>query len=113
MFFRRGWRLPRAAASAESGEALTKMFLKPQHLHFVGVGGIGMSGIAEVLLELGFTISGSDLRLTATTEHLARLGATIFEGHRASNVAGARRSSARRCGRTIPKCWRPGGSRSR
>jgi UDP-N-acetylmuramate--alanine ligase len=90
MFFRRGCRLPRAAASAESGEALTKMFLKPQHLHFVGVGGIGMSGIAEVLLELGFTISGSDLRLTATTEHLARLGATIFEGHRASNVAGAR-----------------------
>jgi UDP-N-acetylmuramate--alanine ligase len=66
------------------------MFLKPQHLHFVGVGGIGMSGIAEVLLELGFTISGSDLKLTATTQHLARRGAAIFEGHAASNVDDAR-----------------------
>jgi len=66
------------------------MFLKPQHLHFVGVGGIGMSGIAEVLLELGFTISGSDVKLTATTDHLAMRGATIYEGHAASNVGSAR-----------------------
>jgi UDP-N-acetylmuramate--alanine ligase len=79
-----------AQASAEPGEALTKMFLKPQHMHFVGVGGIGMSGIAEVLLELGFPISGSDLKLTATTDHLARRGATIYEGHAVSNLGQAR-----------------------
>ena len=70
--------------------SVTKMFLKPQHLHFVGIGGIGMSGIAEVLLELGFTISGSDLRLTPITEHLAQRGAKIHEGHAASNVGEAK-----------------------
>jgi UDP-N-acetylmuramate--alanine ligase len=66
------------------------MFLKPQHLHFTGIGGIGMSGIAEVLLDLGFPISGSDLKLTPITERLAGLGATIHEGHAASNVGSAR-----------------------
>jgi UDP-N-acetylmuramate--alanine ligase len=66
------------------------MFLKPQHLHFIGIGGIGMSGIAEVLLDLGFTISGSDLKLTPLTERLASLGAIIYEGHAASNVGAAR-----------------------
>jgi UDP-N-acetylmuramate--alanine ligase len=66
------------------------MFLKPQHLHFTGIGGIGMSGIAEVLLELGFTISGSDLKLTPTTDRLARLGAKIYEGHDAANIDDAR-----------------------
>src|SRR5271165_4447265 len=66
------------------------MFFRPQHLHFAGIGGIGMSGIAEVLLNLGFTISGSDLKLSPTTEHLAALGATIFEGHAASNLGGAK-----------------------
>jgi UDP-N-acetylmuramate--alanine ligase len=66
------------------------MFFKRQHLHFTGIGGIGMSGIAEVLLNLGYTISGSDLKLTPITERLASLGALIFEGHAAANVAGAR-----------------------
>jgi len=66
------------------------MFFKPQHLHFVGIGGIGMSGIAEVLLNLGYEISGSDLKLSATTERLARLGARIYEGHAASNVGTAK-----------------------
>jgi UDP-N-acetylmuramate--alanine ligase len=66
------------------------MFFKPQHLHFTGIGGIGMSGIAEVLLNLGYQISGSDLKLTATTERLARLGARIAEGHHAANIAGAK-----------------------
>lgn len=65
------------------------MFFKPQRLHFAGIGGIGMSGIAEVLLNLGYTISGSDLRLSPITERLASLGAEIHEGHRAANVAGA------------------------
>jgi UDP-N-acetylmuramate--alanine ligase len=66
------------------------MFFSRQHLHFAGIGGIGMSGIAEVLLNLGYTISGSDLRLSPTTERLAHLGATIYEGHNAENVAGAK-----------------------
>jgi UDP-N-acetylmuramate--alanine ligase len=66
------------------------MFFRPQHLHFTGIGGIGMSGIAEVLLNLGYQISGSDLRLSATTERLAGMGARIFEGHATGNIAGAR-----------------------
>ena len=52
------------------------MFFRPQHLHFVGIGGIGMSGIAEVLLNLGYEISGSDLKLSPTTDRLASLGAS-------------------------------------
>lgn len=66
------------------------MFLSKQHLHFAGIGGIGMSGIAEVLLNLGYTISGSDLKLSPTTERLAQLGARVFEGHDAANVLGAK-----------------------
>ena len=66
------------------------MFFKIQHLHFVGIGGIGMSGIAEVLLNLGYQISGSDLKLSPTTDRLARLGARVSEGHAAANVAGAK-----------------------
>jgi UDP-N-acetylmuramate--alanine ligase len=66
------------------------MFFKIQHLHFVGIGGIGMSGIAEVLLNLGYEISGSDLKLSPTTERLARLGARISEGHAAAHVSGAK-----------------------
>src|SRR3954464_2890104 len=65
------------------------MFAKIQRVHFVGIGGIGMSGIAEVLLNLGFNGSGSDLRRSSVTERLAKLGATIHEGHRAENVTGA------------------------
>jgi UDP-N-acetylmuramate--alanine ligase len=66
------------------------MFFKPQRLHFTGIGGIGMSGIAEVLLNLGYEISGSDLKLSPTTDRLARLGAHIAEGHAAANLAGAK-----------------------
>jgi UDP-N-acetylmuramate--alanine ligase len=65
------------------------MFAKIQRIHFVGIGGIGMSGIAEVLLNLGYKVSGSDLRSSAVTERLAGLGAATFEGHRAENIAGA------------------------
>ncbi len=65
------------------------MFAKIQRIHFVGIGGIGMSGIAEVLLTLGYRVSGSDLRLSATTERLKKLGAEIFVGHVADNVHGA------------------------
>jgi UDP-N-acetylmuramate--alanine ligase len=65
------------------------MFAKIQRIHFVGIGGIGMSGIAEVLLNLGYKVSGSDLKSSAVTQRLAELGATVFEGHRAENIAGA------------------------
>jgi UDP-N-acetylmuramate--alanine ligase len=65
------------------------MFAKIQRIHFVGIGGIGMSGIAEVLLNLGYKVSGSDLKTSPVTQRLASLGATTFEGHRAENIAGA------------------------
>jgi len=65
------------------------MFAKIQRIHFVGIGGIGMSGIAEVLLNLGYQISGSDLKNSAITQRLAALGAFTFEGHAAANIAGA------------------------
>src|SRR2546425_10782853 len=66
------------------------MFFRPQHLHFTGIGGIGMSGIAEVLLNLGYTVSGSDLKMTPITERLVRLGAAVYEGHAAANVGAAK-----------------------
>jgi len=65
------------------------MFAKIQRIHFVGIGGIGMSGIAEVLLNLGYKVSGSDLKHSPITQRLEGLGATVFEGHRTENVAGA------------------------
>jgi UDP-N-acetylmuramate--alanine ligase len=65
------------------------MFAKIQQIHFVGIGGIGMSGIAEVLLNLGYKVSGSDLKPSGVTHRLSALGAAVFEGHRAENIAGA------------------------
>ena len=60
-----------------------------QRIHLVGIGGIGMSGIAEVLLTLGYSVSGSDTKLSNITERLQNFGATIYEGHKSSNVEGA------------------------
>jgi UDP-N-acetylmuramate--alanine ligase len=65
------------------------MFAKAQRVHFIGIGGIGMSGIAEILLNLGYAVSGSDLRRSSITERLATLGAIVFEGHVAANVVGS------------------------
>jgi len=65
------------------------MFRNTRHIHFVAIGGVGMSGIAEVLLNLQFTVSGSDLRRTATTDRLAAKGARIHIGHAADQVVGA------------------------
>ncbi|MES2104241.1 MAG: UDP-N-acetylmuramate--L-alanine ligase [Pseudomonadota bacterium] len=62
---------------------------KVKHIHFVGIGGSGMSGIAEVLLNLGYTISGSDLGSNAASQRLAKLGAKVMLGHVAENIAGA------------------------
>ena len=65
------------------------MFAKIQRIHFVGIGGIGMSGIAEVLLNLGYKVSGSDLKSSAVTQRLAGLGAAVFDRHAAENINGA------------------------
>ncbi len=65
------------------------MFNRIKHVHFVGIGGIGMSGIAEVLLNLGYKVTGSDLRATAITDRLEQCGATVYPRHAAANVAGA------------------------
>ncbi|WP_297572707.1 UDP-N-acetylmuramate--L-alanine ligase [uncultured Deefgea sp.] len=62
---------------------------KVKRIHFVGIGGVGMSGIAEVLLNLGFEISGSDLGVSATTQRLVNAGAQVYQGHAAEFVADA------------------------
>lgn len=62
------------------------MFSSIKKLHFVGIGGIGMSGIAEILIDQGFKISGSDKALSEVTEHLEKLGAVIYEGHKSEYV---------------------------
>ncbi len=65
------------------------MFRRFQHIHFIGIGGIGMSGIAEVLANLGFRVSGSDLRKSSVTARLEDLGVEVTEGHSADNVGDA------------------------
>jgi UDP-N-acetylmuramate--alanine ligase len=65
------------------------VFKKYQHIHFVGIGGVGMSGIAEVLLTLGYRVTGSDARRSETVERLERLGAKVYVGHAAAQVEGA------------------------
>lgn len=81
-----------------------------KHIHFVGIGGTGMCGIAEVLLNLGYTVSGSDLSQSPVTERLQHLGATIYQGHCKENIDGADClvvSSA--VHEAIPKCRRRAG----
>lgn len=65
------------------------MYQKKYHIHFVGIGGIGMSGIAELLLNLGYKVSGSDIKMSEITEHLRSLGGIIFNGHRDEQIKGA------------------------
>jgi UDP-N-acetylmuramate--alanine ligase len=65
------------------------MFRRIQHVHFVGIGGIGMSGIAEVLVNLGFRVSGSDLKRSPVTDRLQQMGIEFTEGHAAENVGDA------------------------
>jgi UDP-N-acetylmuramate--alanine ligase len=60
-----------------------------RHIHFVGIGGVGMSGIAEILFNLGYTISGSDLADSGTLQRLSQLGIKTYVGHAALNVQGA------------------------
>src|ERR1700709_857127 len=63
------------------------LFAPSQRIHFIGIGGIGMSGIAEILLTMGYSVSGSDLKRSAVTDRLLGMGARIFEGDAASNAA--------------------------
>lgn len=65
------------------------MFKKIQHIHFVGIGGAGMSGIAEVLINLGYRVTGSDLAATETTRRLEKGGGVVFRGHDPSHIKGA------------------------
>ncbi|OEG69095.1 UDP-N-acetylmuramate--alanine ligase [Candidatus Endomicrobiellum trichonymphae] len=65
------------------------MFRENQNIHFVGIGGSGMSGIAEVLINLGHSVSGSDLKKTDVTEHLKAIGAKIYIGHNCENIKSA------------------------
>ena len=65
------------------------MYLKKYHIHFVGIGGIGMSGIAELLLNLGYKVSGSDVKRSDITDRLKELGGAIFKGHAVENIKGA------------------------
>jgi UDP-N-acetylmuramate--alanine ligase len=65
------------------------MFKRYRHLHFIGIGGVGMSGIAEILLTLGYRVTGSDQRRSETVERLEQLGAKVFIGHQAEHVEGA------------------------
>jgi UDP-N-acetylmuramate--alanine ligase len=65
------------------------MFRRFQHIHFIGIGGIGMSGIAEVLANLGFRVSGSDVKKSEVTAHLEELGVEVNEGHAAENIGDA------------------------
>jgi UDP-N-acetylmuramate--alanine ligase len=65
------------------------MYKRYQHIHFVGIGGIGMSGIAEILVNLGYRVSGSDQKRGESVERLERMGAKVFTGHDASNIEGA------------------------
>jgi UDP-N-acetylmuramate--alanine ligase len=65
------------------------LFAPSHRIHFIGIGGIGMSGIAEILLTMGYSVSGSDLRRSAATDRLSALGAVIYEGHAAANAAAA------------------------
>ena len=68
---------------------MTDRMRRINHIHFVGIGGSGMGGIAEVLLNLGYHVQGSDLKRNAVTERLTRLGAKIAIGHAAANVGDA------------------------
>jgi len=63
-----------------------KQFGKAKHIHFVGIGGIGMSGLAELLINLGYTVSGSDLKDSAATRRLLKMGCRVFKGHDRDNI---------------------------
>src|SRR5579863_5652737 len=66
------------------------MFFKPQPVHFIGIGGIGMSSLAEVLMDMGYPVTGSDQKASSTTARLQERGAVVYGGHAAAHLAGAK-----------------------
>ena len=90
------------------------MFRRIQHVHFVGIGGIGMSGIAEVLVNLGFRVSGSDAKRSNVTDRLQQMGVEFTEGHAAKTSATRTSSFAQPpCATTIRKSSKPIAARFR
>lgn len=81
--------VPHTAVQSTTQLARRAMFRKTQHIHLVGIGGAGMSGIAEVLLTLGYKVTGSDLAASDTTRRLEELGGKISIGHQESNIGAA------------------------
>ena len=77
------------AKSPAAVKAEVRRMRRIRRIHFVGIGGAGMCGIAEVLLNLGYEVSGSDLKTSPVTERLENFGARIFIGHRAENAESA------------------------
>jgi len=77
------------AVTADFAPVAQVRMRKVRHLHFVGIGGAGMSGIAEVLHTLGFVVSGSDMNESPAVRHLRGLGIEVFIGHATENLAGA------------------------
>jgi UDP-N-acetylmuramate--alanine ligase len=75
--------------SRDRGGRTMKTFGKAKHIHLVGIGGIGMSGIAELLINLGYMVSGSDIKETEVTRHLSDLGGAVFQGHDPHHIEGA------------------------
>ena len=94
-------------------------FSKPIHIHFIGIGGISMSGLAEILLKESFTISGSDAKESDLTRHLTSLGAQVFYGQKAENILPGTDlvvyTAARHCLRQWSRCrsWRRSGKKPR
>src|SRR6185369_347915 len=78
-----------AASSRRAAGEDADVYGRTRRIHFVGIGGSGMSGIAEVMLNMGYEVSGSDLKPGDATERLVRLGGRVFTGHAAANVEGA------------------------
>jgi len=85
---------------------------KVKHVHFVGIGGVGMSGIAEVLLNLGYEVSGSDLGDNVATRRLKSLGAQVYQGHATENLARADVVVISTRSRPTTRKWRPARERN-
>src|SRR5690554_5314072 len=83
------WRLPMAADKRTEATYSLPAMRRIRQIHFVGIGGAGMCGIAEVLLNMGYEVSGSDLKRSAVTARLESFGARVDIGHRAENVQNA------------------------
>ena len=83
------YRLKKLFLHASGKGKNNNMFGKTRHIHIIGIGGAGLSGIAEILFDHGFHVTGSDISKSDTTEHLRDIGVTVFYGHDAAQIRGA------------------------